>query len=106
MHSQNPVSIPGPTNARERLRCATDLPTVDHRSQAVAGLLKPVLGGVRFVRNTRDAAVVLFPATATAGWEAAITDTLCPGDGVLAARHGAACSRIAGSNSADETGWR
>jgi alanine-glyoxylate transaminase/serine-glyoxylate transaminase/serine-pyruvate transaminase len=88
MNSQNPVFIPGPTNIPERLRRAMDVPTLDHRSKAFADLLGPVLAGLRAVVKTRDAEIVLFPATGTAGWEAVITNTLSPGDRVLAARHG------------------
>jgi alanine-glyoxylate transaminase/serine-glyoxylate transaminase/serine-pyruvate transaminase len=88
MSSQNPVFIPGPTNIPERLRRAVDLPTMDHRSAAFAKMLQPIFDGVRWVVKSRDAEVVVFPATGTAGWEAAVTNTLSPGDKVLAARHG------------------
>jgi alanine-glyoxylate transaminase / serine-glyoxylate transaminase / serine-pyruvate transaminase len=88
MFSQNPVFIPGPTNIPERLRRACDVPTVDHRSPSFARMLPPIFEGVRAVLKSRDAEIVIFPATGTAGWEAAITNTLSPGDRVLAARHG------------------
>jgi len=88
MSSQNPVFIPGPTNIPERLRHAVNIPTMDHRSAAFGRLFKPLFAGVRKVLKTRDGEVVLFPATGTAGWEAAISNTLSPGDRVLACRHG------------------
>jgi alanine-glyoxylate transaminase / serine-glyoxylate transaminase / serine-pyruvate transaminase len=88
MFSQNPVFIPGPTNIPERLRRACDVPTMDHRSAAFGRMLAPIFEGVRAVVQSRDAEVVIFPATGTAGWEAAITNTLSPGDKVLMARHG------------------
>lgn len=88
MSSQNPVFIPGPTNIPERLRRAVDLPTMDHRSRAFGELLAPVFDGVRSVLKSRDAEIAIFPGTGTAGWEAAITNTLSPGECVLAARHG------------------
>ncbi len=88
MSLQNPVFIPGPTNIPEALRRACDLPTIDHRSPAFADILHPALDGAARVMKAQNAEVFVFPATGTAGWEAALTNTLCPGDGVLAARHG------------------
>jgi alanine-glyoxylate transaminase/serine-glyoxylate transaminase/serine-pyruvate transaminase len=88
MSSQNPVFIPGPTNIPERLRHAVNVPTMDHRSAEFGRLFKPLFPGVKEVLKTRTGEVVLFPATGTAGWEAAISNTLSPGDRVLACRHG------------------
>lgn len=88
MSTQNPVFIPGPTNMPEVLRRACDIPTMDHRSAAFAEILHPAIAGVKGVLKTADAEVFIFPATGTAGWEAAITNTLSPGDTVLAARNG------------------
>lgn len=88
MSSQNPVFIPGPTNIPERLRHACNVPTIDHRSASFGGIFKPLFPGVREVLKSGDAEIFLFPATGTAGWEAAISNTLSPGDRVLAARHG------------------
>ncbi len=88
MSMQNPVFIPGPTNMPEALRKACDVPTMDHRSAAFARLYRPAVEGVARVLGTRTAEVLLFPSTGTGGWEAAVTNTLSPGDTVLAARHG------------------
>ncbi len=88
MSSQNPVFIPGPTNIPERLRHAVNQPTIDHRSASFGRMFKPLFSGVKDVLKTRAGEVILFPATGTAGWEAAITNTLSPGDKVLACRHG------------------
>ena len=88
MSTQNPIFIPGPTNIPERLRRAVDYPSIDHRSAAFAAILPPVLAGVKRILKTRDGEVVIFPATGTGAWEAAVTNTLSPGDRVLAARHG------------------
>lgn len=88
MSTQNPVFIPGPTNIPERLRRACDMPTIDHRSAVFAEMFAPVFTGVKEVLKTRAAEVVIFPGTGTAGWEAAIANTLSPGDKVLACRHG------------------
>lgn len=88
MYNQNPVFIPGPTNMPEIVRKACDMATVDHRSAAFARIFKPAVAGVKAVLATKDGEVILFPATGTGGWEAAISNTLCPGDTVLAARFG------------------
>lgn len=88
MSDQNPVFIPGPTNIPDRLRRAMQVQTQDHRSPAFAATLKPVLDGCNKVFGTKDAEIVTFPASGTGGWEAAITNTLSPGDAVLVARNG------------------
>lgn len=88
MSSQNPVFIPGPTNIPERLRHACNQPTIDHRSASFAAIFAPLFPGVKKVLKTETGEVILFPATGTAGWEAAISNTLSPGDKVLACRHG------------------
>ncbi len=88
MHSQNPVFIPGPTNIPEVIRKACDMLTMDHRSAAFGRLLRPALLGVRRVLKMGEGEVIILPSTGTGGWEAAMTNTLSPGDTVLAARFG------------------
>lgn len=88
MSFQNPVFIPGPTNIPEVIRKACDMPTVDHRSPFFATILHPALDGVRRVLKQEKGETFIFPASGTGGWEAALTNTLNPGDGVLAARNG------------------
>jgi phosphoserine aminotransferase len=88
MTSQNPIFIPGPTNIPEEMRKAVDMPTIDHRSPVFGRMLHPALDGVKQVLKTTQAQVFLFPSTGTGGWETAITNTLSPGDKVLAARNG------------------
>ena len=88
MSSQNPVFIPGPTNIPDRIRKACDMATLDHRSAAFGRMFRPAVAGVRRVLGMGDGEVLLFPATGTGGWEATITNTLSPGDTVLAARFG------------------
>lgn len=88
MSFQNPVFIPGPTNMPESVRKACDMPTLDHRSPAFARLFKPAVAGVKRVLKMGAGEVVILPSTGTGGWEAAITNTLSPGDTVLAARFG------------------
>jgi alanine-glyoxylate transaminase/serine-glyoxylate transaminase/serine-pyruvate transaminase len=88
MSFQNPVFIPGPTNIPDAIRKACDLPTLDHRSPAFARLFKPAVEGVRRVLKMDAGEVIILPSTGTGGWEAAISNTLSPGDTVLAARFG------------------
>jgi alanine-glyoxylate transaminase/serine-glyoxylate transaminase/serine-pyruvate transaminase len=88
MSLQNPVFIPGPTNMPEALRRAVDMPTIDHRSALFGEILPPAIAGVKKVLKTAKGEVALFPATGTGAWEAAIANTLSPGDGVLACRNG------------------
>ena len=92
MSMQNPVFIPGPTNMPDSVRKACDMPTLDHRSPAFARLFKPAVEGVRRVlkmeAGSSGGEIIVIPSTGTGGWEAAITNTLSPGDTVLAARFG------------------
>lgn len=88
MSMQNPVFIPGPTNIPDSVRKACDMPTLDHRSPAFARLFKPAVAGVRRVLKMDQGEIIILPSTGTGGWEAAITNTLSPGDTVLAARFG------------------
>jgi len=88
MNNQNPIFIPGPTNIPEVLRKAVDMPTIDHRSPVFGQILHPALDGVKKVLKTTSGEVFVFPSTGTGGWETAITNTLSPGDKVLAARNG------------------
>lgn len=88
MSLQNPVFIPGPTNMPEAIRKAVDMPTMDHRSPAFADILHPALSGVKKVLKTETGQVIIFPASGSGGWEAAIANTLSPGDRVLVGRNG------------------
>ena len=88
MAGQNPVFIPGPTNIPDRLRRAMNVQTADHRSPDFAALLGPLLNDLKTVFKTASGQVFLFPASGTGGWEAAIANTLSPGDKILAARYG------------------
>ena len=88
MSSQNPVFIPGPTNIPDSVRKACDIATLDHRSPAFARIFQPAVAGVRRILKMGAGEVIILPSTGTGGWEAAITNTLSPGDTVLAARFG------------------
>jgi alanine-glyoxylate transaminase/serine-glyoxylate transaminase/serine-pyruvate transaminase len=88
MSAQNPVFIPGPTNMPEELRKACYTPTIDHRAPAFGKLFHPAVAGVKRVVKMTVGEVFILPTTGTGGWEAAISNTLSPGDTVLAARFG------------------
>ena len=88
MQGQNPVFIPGPTNIPDRLRHAMNLQTLDHRAPDFVELLRPLRQNLRRVLKTETGEVATFPGSGTGGWEAAVSNTLSPGDTVLAARYG------------------
>src|SRR5579862_4797969 len=77
------LQIPGPTNVPDRILRAIDNPTIDHRSADFAGLGAACLEGMKAVFKTRGD-VVIFPASGTGAWEAALVNTLSPGDQVIA----------------------
>ena len=82
------LQIPGPTNVPERVLRAIDFPTMDHRGPDFADLGKAVLGGMKRVFKTTQGHVVIYPASGTGAWEAALANTLSPGDRVLMAETG------------------
>jgi len=82
------LQIPGPTNVPERVLRAIDFPTMDHRGPDFAELGKTVLAGMKRVFKTTQGDVVIYPASGTGAWEAALANTLSPGDHVLMAETG------------------
>jgi alanine-glyoxylate transaminase/serine-glyoxylate transaminase/serine-pyruvate transaminase len=76
------LQIPGPTNVPDRVLRAIDQPVIDHRSSEFAKLAATVLEGLRPIFQTRGP-VVIYPGSGTGAWEAAIVNTLSPGDRVL-----------------------
>ncbi|MCV3273114.1 L-aspartate--glyoxylate aminotransferase BhcA [Roseobacter sinensis] len=88
MSDQNPVFIPGPTNIPDRLRAAMHMQTRDHRAPDFVETFAPVLEDTKAVFGTKDGKIITFPASGTGGWEAAVCNTLSPGDKVLVARYG------------------
>jgi alanine-glyoxylate transaminase/serine-glyoxylate transaminase/serine-pyruvate transaminase len=77
------LQIPGPTNVPDRVLRAMSAPTIDHRGPEFAALGLEVLEAVKPVFGTTQP-VVIYPASGTGAWEAALTNTLSPGDRVLA----------------------
>jgi alanine-glyoxylate transaminase / serine-glyoxylate transaminase / serine-pyruvate transaminase len=88
MAGRNFLFVPGPTNIPERIRRAMDVPLEDHRAIDFPAFAKPLLEDLKKIFQTTRGQVLVFPASGTGGWEAAITNTLSPGDGVLQARFG------------------
>jgi alanine-glyoxylate transaminase/serine-glyoxylate transaminase/serine-pyruvate transaminase len=76
------LQIPGPSAVPDRVLRAMDSPTIDHRGPEFAVLGKAVLAGLRTVFGTAGT-VVIYPASGTGAWEAAIVNTLRQGDRVL-----------------------
>lgn len=88
MAGRNHLFIPGPTNTPHEILSAMYVPMEDHRSPIFPELLKPVLEDLKKVFRTETGQAFIFPATGTAGWEIALTNTLNPGDKVLIYRFG------------------
>ncbi|HXZ93955.1 MAG TPA: hypothetical protein VEG36_13850, partial [Burkholderiales bacterium] len=82
------LQIPGPTNVPDRVLRAIDWPTMDHRGPEFAELGKAVLAGMKRIFKTSAGEVVIYPASGTGAWEAALVNTLSPGDAVLMAETG------------------
>jgi alanine-glyoxylate transaminase/serine-glyoxylate transaminase/serine-pyruvate transaminase len=82
------LQIPGPTNVPDRVLRAIDFPTIDHRGPEFALLGKEVLSNLKRVFKSPKGEVVIYPASGTGAWEAALVNTLSPGDRVLMAETG------------------
>jgi alanine-glyoxylate transaminase / serine-glyoxylate transaminase / serine-pyruvate transaminase len=76
------LQIPGPTNVPDRVLRAIDNATLDHRGPEFQVMSREVLAGLKAVFKTKSP-VVIFPASGTGAWEAALVNTLSPGDRVL-----------------------
>jgi alanine-glyoxylate transaminase/serine-glyoxylate transaminase/serine-pyruvate transaminase len=76
------LQIPGPTNVPDRILRAIERPTIDHRGPEFGALGREILAGLKDIFRT-DGPVVIYPASGTGAWEAALVNTLSPGDRVL-----------------------
>lgn len=76
------LQIPGPTNVPDRILRAMDYPTIDHRGPEFQALGKKILADIKQIFQTKQP-VVIYPASGTGAWEAALVNTLSPGDHVL-----------------------
>ena len=81
------LQIPGPTNVPDRILRAIERPTIDHRGPAFGRFGRRVLAGLRKIFKTRGN-VLIFPSSGTGAWEAALVNTLSPGDIVLMSETG------------------
>jgi alanine-glyoxylate transaminase/serine-glyoxylate transaminase/serine-pyruvate transaminase len=76
------LQIPGPTNVPERILRAMDLPTIDHRGPAFGAMARELLEGLKGIFRT-EGPVVIYPASGTGAWEAALVNTMSPGNRLL-----------------------
>jgi len=88
MPGQRHLYIPGPTNIPQSVRSAMDVPQEDQRSPDFPAFALPLLQDLKRVFKTTGGTAFVFPGTGTLGWEAALANTLSPGDRVLASRFG------------------
>ncbi len=88
MAGRNHLYIPGPTNVPNEILNAMHINMEDHRSPVFPKLLTPLLQDLKKIFKTETGQAFIFPATGTAGWEVALTNTLNPGDKVLIYRFG------------------
>jgi alanine-glyoxylate transaminase/serine-glyoxylate transaminase/serine-pyruvate transaminase len=88
MAGRNGLFVPGPTNVPDRVLRAMVVPMEDHRSARFPQLTLDCLNGLKKVFKTTTGTPLLFPASGTGCWEAALTNCLSPGDRVLVARFG------------------
>lgn len=76
------LQIPGPTNVPDRVLRAIEGPTIDHRGPLFSRLALDVLEGLKTIFQTSQP-VIIYPSSGTGAWEAALVNTLSPGDRVL-----------------------
>src|ERR687889_1184073 len=81
------LQIPGPTNTPLPVLAAIAKPTIDHRGPEFGKLGREVLAGIRTIFKTEHP-VIIYPASGTGAWEAALCNTLSPGDRVLMSETG------------------
>ncbi|MFS8977425.1 aminotransferase class V-fold PLP-dependent enzyme [Cupriavidus necator] len=76
------LQIPGPSPVPDRILRAMSYPTIDHRGPEFGALGRKVLADIKQIFKTRHP-VIIYPASGTGAWEAALSNTLSPGDAVL-----------------------
>src|ERR1700690_1510305 len=76
------LQIPGPTNVPDRVLHAMSFPPIDHRGPEFSTLGKEIVAGMKRVFQT-EGTVVMYPSSGTGAWEAALVNTMSPGDSVL-----------------------
>ena len=88
MAARNALFIPGPTNMPDEVRLAMDIPLEDQRAPDFPDFTLPLFRDLKRVFKTATGQVFVFSSSGTGAWEAAMTNTLSPGDRVLASRFG------------------
>lgn len=85
---RNFLFVPGPTNVPDRVQRAMMVAMEDHRSSKFPEISTSVLNDLKKVFKTSTGQIFIFPSSGTGAWEAALTNTLSPGDRLLASRFG------------------
>lgn len=80
--------VPGPSNIPDSVRRAMDIPMEDHRAPDLPAFTLPLFEDLKKIFKSSTGQVFIYPSSGTGGWEAAMTNTLNPGDKVLIARFG------------------
>jgi alanine-glyoxylate transaminase/serine-glyoxylate transaminase/serine-pyruvate transaminase len=88
MAGRNLLFVPGPTNVPDRVLRAMHRAMEDHRSSDFPALAAPVLEDLKKIFKTTTGQAFIFPSSGTGAWEASLSNTLSPGDKVLASRFG------------------
>jgi alanine-glyoxylate transaminase/serine-glyoxylate transaminase/serine-pyruvate transaminase len=88
MSGRNFLFVPGPTNVPDRVLRAMHRAMEDHRSSDFPSLAAPAFEDLKKIFKTQSGQPFIFPASGTGAWEAALSNTLSPGDKVVAARFG------------------
>ncbi len=112
MSGRHFLQIPGPTNVPDRILRAIDAPTMDHRGPSFAALTRDILERLPKIFKTEQP-VLIFPASGTGAWEAALVNCLSPNDrllmcetGQFASRNGSICREIGLNPEVIPTDWR
>ncbi len=82
------LAIPGPTNMPNEVQRAMQIPLEDHRAPDIPEFTKPLFSDLKDIFRTKTGEILVFPGSGTGGWEAAISNILTPGDGVLTSSFG------------------
>jgi alanine-glyoxylate transaminase/serine-glyoxylate transaminase/serine-pyruvate transaminase len=88
MAGRNFLFVPGPTNVPDRVLRAMHIAMEDHRSSSFPSLAAPLFEELKKIFQTTSGQAFIFPASGTGAWEASLSNTLSPGDRVIAARFG------------------
>ncbi len=88
MPGRNHLFIPGPTNIPDSVRRAMNIPMQDMRAPDFGEFILPLFEDLKKIFKTKTGQVFMFPSSGTGAWEAAVSNTLSPGDKVIISRFG------------------